>query len=98
MLYILIAGIIVCVILLIVSIVKSHKLKNTKITTDNLIGSTGKVIKKIGPNSLNNGLIKLDGEVWVASSQNNKSIPKGETVVVTRIEGVRAIVLPTKSA
>ena len=60
--------------------------------TDKLIGSRGIVIKSIGQNTLESGLVKLDGEVWAAISDSNDAIKKGSLVEVKAIKGVRLIV------
>lgn len=59
-------------------------------TIDALIGKTGLVVKKI--NSDESGLVKLNGEVWSATSVNSIEIPKNVNVVVERIDGVKLIV------
>ena len=59
-------------------------------TIDALIGKTGVVVKKI--NSDESGLVKLNGEVWSATSVNSIEIPEDVNVVVERIDGVKLIV------
>ncbi|WP_220797926.1 NfeD family protein, partial [Paraclostridium bifermentans] len=38
------------------------------------------------------GLVKLNGEVWTATSVNSIEIPKDANVVVEKIDGVKLIV------
>lgn len=66
--------------------------KTVATNTDKLIGSHGIVIKSIGQNNLESGLVKLDGEVWSAVSDSNNSIAEGSFVEVKAIKGVRLIV------
>lgn len=73
---------------------KFKKLETSSFTTETLIGSQGKVIRNIGPTTLQSGLVKLDGEIWSAISSTNKSISRGSLVEVTSVEGVRLTVFP----
>jgi membrane protein implicated in regulation of membrane protease activity len=59
-------------------------------TIDALIGRTGIVVKEI--NKDEPGLVKLNGEVWSATSVNSIVIPKDANVVVEKIDGVKLIV------
>ncbi|WP_054738598.1 NfeD family protein [Cellulosilyticum ruminicola] len=59
---------------------------------DGLIGKKGIVIEAIGKNSLEPGLVKLDGEVWTATSLHDEVIEKGSLVEIKKINGVRLIV------
>lgn len=59
-------------------------------TIDALIGRTGIVVKEI--NKDEPGLVKLNGEVWSATSVNFIVIPKDANVVVEKIDGVKLIV------
>ena len=75
------------------------KLSNKKTfatNTNQLIGSHGTVIKHIGQNNLESGLVKLDGEIWSAISESNYSISEGSLVEVKAIKGVRLIVTSIK--
>ena len=72
-----------------------HK-KTFATNTNQLIGSHGIVIKHIGQNNLESGLVKLDGEVWSAISDSNHSISEGSLVEVKAIKGVRLIVASIK--
>ncbi len=53
-----------------------------------LFGAIGLVIKEINPPEL--GRVKVDGEEWLA--QSDESIGTGERVKVVRVEGTRLIV------
>ena len=66
---------------------------DVKTNAYSIIGKTGVVMQSI--DSLNaTGLIKVDGEVWSASTDKDVSIPKGAEVKVKEIKGVKAIVTP----
>ena len=66
---------------------------DVKTNAYSIIGKTGVVMQNI--DSLNStGLIKVDGEVWSASTDKDVSIPKGSEVKVKEIKGVKAIVTP----
>lgn len=78
----------------------TRKFSNKKtlvMNTDKLIGSHGIVIKGIGQNLLESGLVKLDGEVWSAISSSSNSITEDSIVEVTAIKGVHLIVSNTTS-
>lgn len=50
-----------------------------------------------GINSLDStGQVKVDGEIWSATSQNATTIPKGTEVEILEIKGVKVIVAPIK--
>ncbi|MDO7202988.1 NfeD family protein [Paraclostridium bifermentans] len=59
-------------------------------TIDALIGKTHVVVKDISSDEP--GLVKLNGEVWTATSVNSIEIPKDANVVVEKIDGVKLIV------
>lgn len=64
---------------------------NIMTNVDALIGENAIVTKDIEP--FKTGTIKLKGQEWTAIASDNKVIIKeGETVVVKRIEGVKAVV------
>ena len=70
-----------------------NKLKtgSEKTNVDALIGEEGVVIEEITP--FNVGLVKVKGQNWSAAAYDKDStIPKGETVKVKAIEGVKLIV------
>ncbi len=52
------------------------------------------VVQEIGPGSGATGVIRLDREEWRAESLTGMPIPKGSTVLVTRVDGTRLVVLP----
>ena len=58
---------------------------------ESLIGKRGKVIKEISDCS---GLVKINGEVWTAVSEDNSLIVNGRDVKVVKIDGVKLIVKP----
>ena len=72
------------------------KFKRTSTNVDKLVGREALVTEAID-NLKGEGLVKIAGVTWSARSESPESIPEGETVVVCRIEGVRAVVRPAAS-
>ena len=68
----------------------------TKTNVDALIGQRAVVIEAID-NLAAAGAVKLDGKIWTARSADDAGIDAGTVVVVKRIEGVKAIVVPEKA-
>ena len=67
--------------------------ETVKTNVDALVGKTGIVTKNIKP--LNStGQIKVDGETWSATSENEIDIEKGTKVLIKDIKGVKAVVTP----
>ena len=67
--------------------------ETVKTNVDALVGKTGIVTKNIKP--LNStGQIKVDGETWSATSENEIDIEKGTKVIIKDIKGVKAVVTP----
>ena len=62
-----------------------------------VIGKTGLVIEEIDPIQ-STGQIKVNGEIWSATTKNNVIIPEGSEVEVLEVKGVKAIVDPIKIA
>lgn len=62
-----------------------------KTNVDSLIGKQGIVTETID-NLKATGAVKLNGVEWTARSADTSEIEKGQTVVVEKIEGVKAIV------
>lgn len=61
-------------------------------SSDTLVGMTGKVVKRIEPNSLS-GKAKVGSIVWSATSPD--AIDEGADIVVTQVDGVHLIVART---
>ena len=84
--------VVVSVILLLLTAPLTKKLRNrepSKTNADRVIDSLGIVIERIDPIE-RKGQVKVMGQVWSALS--DEIIEVGETVSVTGIKGVRAIV------
>lgn len=64
------------------------------LSSDALVGLTGRVVTKVEPNSLR-GKAKVGGIVWSATS--SQPIEEGTDVTVLRVEGVHLVVEPTPS-
>ena len=58
---------------------------------DRIISTKGVVTKEILFND-DPGQIKVLGQIWSAKSEDGQVIPKGTEIVVTRLEGVCAVV------
>ena len=52
------------------------------------------VLESIGAGHGATGLIRLDREKWRAESLTGDAIPAGSTVLVTRVDGTRLVVVP----
>ena len=59
-----------------------------------LIGRQGTVLEAIEPGRP--GLVRIDSEQWRAQSSDRSTVPIGNVVLVTQVEGTRVIVTPTK--
>ena len=68
-------------------------IKNTvqESNVNRLIGKTGKVIQEVTNDSMS-GRVKIDGEVWIAKSEQSKVIEKDSDVKILAIEGTKLIV------
>ena len=62
-----------------------------------IIGKTGIVTQDINPVQ-SKGQIKVAGETWSATSNDENLIPKDSEVKVLEVQGVKLIVTPTKIA
>ena len=58
------------------------------------VGRQGVVVEAIPQGPGQTGMIRLDREVWRAESSLDIPIAVGSTVLVTRMDGVRLVVLP----
>lgn len=83
-------------ILLTKPIVNKYISKKDTIPTNvySVIGKIGFVTKTITPEDA--GLVKVNGEVWTALSENFTLIEKDTEVEIVKIEGVKLIVTPVK--
>lgn len=68
--------------------------KNDNIVTNSnaLIGKEGVVTKDITPNDV--GQVKVSRDIWTAISTYTDIIPKGSTIKVLSIDGVKLVVEP----
>lgn len=79
-------------------VVKKHFTpKLTKTNVDAVVGTTGKVTKKID-NDAAAGQVKLGAMEWTARSTSGEPIEEGTMIQVDRIEGVKAFVSPVHVA
>lgn len=70
--------------------------KLTKTNADAVIGTTGKVLKRI-ENDAAEGQVKLGAMEWTARSTSGDVIEEGTLVRVNRIEGVKVYVSPVET-
>ena len=72
-------------------LVKKYIDKDEVVPTNvnSLIGKKAKVTKSIG---IEPGLVKVEGEVWSAISDNDMQIEAGKEVEVLKIDGVKLVV------
>ncbi len=59
------------------------------VTIDGLVGKEGIVIRRVEPNSIK-GKVKIDGDIWSATSE--VPIEEGKKVIVVKGEGVHVVV------
>lgn len=64
---------------------------NLATNANSIIGKNGIVTEDIN-STLSTGLVKINGETWSAKSYDEDFIPKGSTITVTKIDGVKAVV------
>lgn len=65
--------------------------KTIATNADRIIGAEGKVIQKIDPIE-NIGQIKVLGQIWSAKSADGEVIQPNAQVIITALEGVKAVV------
>lgn len=90
----------IAIILLVLTrpLVKKLLVKKTVATNaDRIISQLGVVTEEVDP-VLNKGQVMVMGQSWSAKSEDNNKIEVDRTVVVVRLEGVRAVVKPVDDA
>ncbi|WP_324824188.1 NfeD family protein [Sinanaerobacter sp. ZZT-01] len=71
---------------------KKLRIGQEKTNADALIGRKGLVVAEIAP--YQTGLVKVDGQVWTAIGMTNDThIENGTEVTITKIQGVKLIVI-----
>ena len=65
--------------------------QKTRTNADMVIGKTA-VVETAIDNTLSQGTVKVNGNIWTARSESGDIIPAGSSVVVMRIDGVKLIV------
>ena len=74
-------------------LIRKHlKPKNEPTNADRVIGQTGVVTEKID-NLSAAGLVKVDGQIWTARSEDDTVIDEGKQVEIKKIDGVKLIVV-----
>lgn len=66
--------------------------KHVRTNADRVVGMEGVVIEAID-NQVAKGQIRVAGQVWTARGTDESSIDEGEKVLITAIEGVKAMVV-----
>ncbi len=77
-------------VIVIMKILKAKNKSFRKTFIDDIINNKGYVIEDIKKDGA--GKVKISGEIWLAMSDNNTYIPKGEYVKIIKIEGTKLIV------
>lgn len=67
----------------------------TPIGAGRWVGREATVLREIPAGPGSTGLIRLDREEWRAESLTGAAIREGSTVLVTRVDGTRLVVIPT---
>lgn len=67
---------------------------NYQSNVDGMIGRIAEVCEEIS-NEKNQGLVRLDGDIWQARSFNSEPIPKGSSVEIIQINSIILIVKTT---
>ncbi|WP_041082218.1 NfeD family protein [Thermotoga profunda] len=70
---------------------KLTKEQPRKIHIDEIIGKIGSVIETID-NEQGKGLVKINGDIWRAYSNDDSVIQEGERVKILKVEGAHVIV------
>lgn len=70
---------------------KTEPAETIMTNVDGLIGKKAVVIREIIPDSMK-GQVKINGEIWIAQSENNSAVPVDEEVVVKKVSGTKLIV------
>ncbi|MDR0554372.1 MAG: NfeD family protein [Treponema sp.] len=70
--------------------IKKLKVGKIKTNVDDLIGRDALVVKNIS--KFGKGEIKIRGQIWTAISDTDEDIAENTECVITRIEGVKAVV------
>jgi membrane protein implicated in regulation of membrane protease activity len=70
--------------------IKKLKVGKIKTNIDDLIGRDALVVKNIS--KFGKGEIKIRGQIWTALSDTDEDIAENTECVITRIEGVKAVV------
>ena len=71
---------------------KLNKKDNVVTNSNAIIGKEGVATKDITPNDV--GQVKVSGDIWTAISTYTDIIPKGSTIKVLSIDGVKLVVEP----
>lgn len=67
---------------------------HAKVGAGRWVGREAVVLKAIPGGTGSTGLIRLDREEWRAESLTGAAIPEGCTVLVSRVDGTRLVVVP----
>ena len=69
--------------------------KKVRTNADRFVGMEGVVTAEIN-NEAGEGMVRVEGKLWSARSENNQCLPEGTQVRICRIEGVKLIVIPVR--
>lgn len=82
---------VICLVITRPLIKKFVREKSVPTNADRIIGAEAVVTENIDEIS-GTGQIKVMGQIWSARTENGEPIEKGKSVIIRRIEGVRAVV------
>ncbi len=82
---------VICLVITRPLIKKFVREKSVPTNADRIIGAEAVVTENIDEIS-GTGPIKVMGQIWSARTENGEPIEKGKSVIIRRIEGVRAVV------
>jgi membrane protein implicated in regulation of membrane protease activity len=71
---------------------------DSKVGANRWVGREAVVVSPIPPGPGGTGLVRIDREEWRAESLTSHPISSGSTVLVSRVDGTRLVVVPLEEA
>lgn len=62
-----------------------------KINIDSIIGESAEVVKRIDPTA-GTGMVRINGELWRAVTEDNSVVEIGNRVLIKKIDGTKLVV------
>lgn len=69
----------------------------SRVGANRWVGTEGVVLREIPAGAGSTGVIRIEREEWRAESFTGEPIPLGSTVLVSRVDGTRLVVVPLDS-